>query len=151
MTGRGRVRLLPVLVLALVLAACQVGGPDGREPRPPSEAENKAEMARVVEQARTLESVIDARGDYDTSFTTYGYTALIASVPADTPAARTEELADELVALLWRSRIDPINVMGSRVVVPGGDPSRGSLAGRTIDTTDGFTRLAEELGPRPPR
>ena len=132
-TIRGRMRLLPVFVLALVLAGCQVGGPDSREPLRPSSAQNTEEMARVVEQARALESVIDVRGVYDTSFTTYGSTNLIATVEAGTPPARTKAVADELIALMWRSRIDPINTMGSRVVPPGGDPSRGSLAGRSID------------------
>ena len=62
MTARGRMRLLPVLAPMLVLAGCRVGGPDGREPLRPSNAQNTAEMARVVEQARALESVIDVRG-----------------------------------------------------------------------------------------
>ena len=145
------VRLLPIVVLVVAATGCQAAdGPSGR-PSSPSNAQNTAEMARVVERARALDTVIDVKGVYDSSLTTYGQTDLIATVPAGTPAARTDELADELIALIWRSRIDPITSMGASVVPPGGDPSRGSLAGRSISSGGGgFTRLAEELGPRPP-
>ena len=144
------VRLLPIVVLVVAATGCQAAdGPSGR-PSSPSNAQNAAEMARVVEQARALDTVIDVKGVYDTSLTTYGQTDLIATVAAGTPAARTDELADELIALIWRSRIDPITSMGASVVPPGGDPSQGSLAGRSVDSGGGFTRLAEKLGPRPP-
>lgn len=145
-------RLLPTLVLVTVLAACQTAHEPPRGPSRPTGAQNKAEMSRVVEQARGLGQVIDVRGVYETSLTTSGQTDLIATVPDGTPPARTEELADELIALIWRSRIDPITTMGATVVLPGGDPSRGSLAGRGIDGSDGgFDRLAQKLGPRPTR
>ena len=143
-------RTLSAVVLIVLLAACQsTEPPKGRSGT--GNAENKAEMARVVEQARTLSDVIDAEGSWEANITTYGQTSLTATVPGGTPSARAEELADELMALLWRSRLDPINGMGATVVLPEMSPSQSSLAGRLIQTRDGFGRLSEKLGPRPPR
>lgn len=145
---RGVARVLSVLALVVVLAACQAADPP-REPTGPSKAENTAEMTRVIEQARALGGVTVVEGGYDTSLTAYGQTGLTATVPAGTPQTRAEELADELVALVWRSRLDPIATLGATVLVPGADPIQPPLAGRFIQTREGFDRLAATLGPRP--
>jgi len=108
-------------------------------------------MTRVVEQARALPDVLDAKGGWVANITTYGQTGLSATVPAGTPPARADVLAEELMTLMWRSRIDPINDMGATVTVPGAVPGEPPLAVRFAQTSEEFGRLAEKLGPRPTR
>ena len=141
-----RALLLGVAVVVL-LAACQSPPPAGRQDQPTND-ENKREMVRVVEQARTLPDVLDARGSYSTSLTTDGKTAISVTVPETTAEPRLEQLLDEVERLLWTSSIRPVVTLNVSVRGPEPDPTQPPKLGRFYPL-DQLAQLDTKFGPRP--
>lgn len=137
--------LLLGAVLAL-LVACQSPAPATEDQ--PTNAENKAEMVRVVEKARTLPDVLDAKGNYSTSLTTDGKTGISVTVPEATAEPRLEQLMDEMERLLWTSTIRPFTSLSVVVLGPAPDPTQPPKAGRSYPL-DQLAQLDTKFGPRP--
>lgn len=139
----------PLLLGAAValLVACQ--SPAQTEEGQPTNGENEAEMVRVVEQARTLPDVLDAKGDYSTSLTTDGKTGISVTVPTATPEPRLQQLMDEMERLLWTSSIRPITSLSVVVLGPAPDPTQPPRAGRSYPGDEALAQLGAKFGPRP--
>ena len=130
-----------------LLVACQSSAPASQDQ--PTNGENKREMVRIVEQARTLPDVLDAKGNYSTSLTTDGQTSISATVSQATAEPRLEQLMDEMERLVWTSTIRPITTFSVVVLGPAPDPTQPPKAGRSYPSDEEFAQLGAKFGPRP--
>jgi len=130
----------PPAVLA-GLAALVLLGCGSYHPRP-SKA-NVAESNAIIQRLSDLPGVVRADGGYNFDLEDPGSAQISIAVRA---GANLEAVADDAVAAVWRSRLDPIRSM---TVLVGRRDKPTINVDRHVDFVDEKADLTRRYGPRP--